>query len=687
MTDSISYRRDIDGLRAVAIIVVLLYHFDVPVFSGGFVGVDIFFTISGYLIGSIVLRQLSERKFSFLDFYARRVRRLFPAALAVIVATICVSHVLLLPIDYREFGQSVVAALLYASNILFYLEAGYFDLASHSKPLLHTWSLSVEEQFYLVFPLLAFLCARHIKWVLAGLIVASLAAAQWYVSVDPSAAFYLYPFRAWEMFLGVGLAALQLSGRRLAPENPTAAALLVGVGVVLLIAPVILFDNATPFPGITALAPCAGAAICIAAGSRPNTLSQAVFGSAPMVFVGRISYSLYLWHWPVLVLYGYSQPDAITPVETGVLLALTFFLAWASWKYIENPFRKAPGAAAVPLRTIGVAVACSALPIVFGFLLHRTDGLPSRLDPETARIAEAASNFLRDWTGCVPEANARVPGVEHCVAGNPDVAPTVVVWGDSHAAAMKVGFMEEAARLDRNALLFWKAGCPPAVGLAKFESVSNAAENASCTSQNQAIMAWLMAHENVEAVVLVGRWSYYTSGTGVGIDGGITVRLASVPQHARLEDQTRTLTDALDATIGMLKSRGIAVYVLEQVPEFENFRSANFARGLMSKTIEPDAIRRSVVISRTLLDARQGRMQDYLERLSSSGDAIVLRTHHRFCDAYECTLLVDGLPAYFDNNHVTALGARKLRDVFDPVLQPRRPPAELSNSVVTTKRT
>lgn len=672
MTEAISYRRDVDGLRAVAILAVLLYHFDVPVFSGGFVGVDIFFTISGYLIGSIVLRQVTEGKFSFAEFYARRVRRLFPAALAMVIATSIAAHLLLLPFDYREFGQSVLASLLYASNVLFYMEAGYFDLSSHSKPLLHTWSLSVEEQFYLVFPLLAWLLVRHIKWVLVVLTVASLAAAQYYVAKDPSAAFYLYPFRAWEMFLGVGLAAYQLSGRKLAPSNALAATSMGLVGIALMVVPVIVYDHATPFPGITALAPCAGAALCIAAGTRSDSLVGKLLSTAPMVFIGQISYSLYLWHWPVMVLYGYSQPDALVWQETLMLMLLTLLLSWASWKYIENPFRKPHGTASRPVRTLAIAAACSIVPIAYGLLLHQTRGLPTRLEPETARIAEAAADFLRDFSGCVPTSNTRLPGVEHCIAGNPDESEgTVVVWGDSHAAAMKVGFVEHAAKLGRDALIFWKAGCPPAIGIEKFESVSNAAENASCTTQNEAVLSWMLKQQNIESVVLVGRWSYYTSGTGVGIDRQNAIRLAALDKTDASVDQAQILTNALDATIRQLASHGVKVYLLEQVPEFVNFRSANFARGLMSKNIEPEVVRRSVVIPRTELDARQGRMEAYLDQLAASGQATVLRTHERFCGEHECNLLVDGLPAYFDNNHVTAMGSRKLQDVFDPVLRPR----------------
>lgn len=676
MSVSLDYRRDIDGLRAIAVLSVVLYHFNVPGFAGGFVGVDIFFTISGYLIGTIVLRQLGQQRFSFTEFYARRIRRLFPAALVMTLTSMVLAHWLLLPQDYKEFGQSVGASLLYASNILFYLKAGYFDAASHSKPLLHTWSLCVEEQFYLVFPALAWLCARWLRGryvaLFATLTVLSLVAAQWYLSRDQSAVFYLYPFRAWEMFLGVALAALQLRGITLVPRQPALAQALVVLGLAMMAAAIFGFDKHTPFPGVSALLPCLGAALVLAIGMRPGALLAPMLMSRPMVFIGQISYSMYLWHWPIFVFYTYSRPDPLSLLESVTLLALTLVMSWASWRYVERPFRESSMALRITApRTLALGAVCSMFPLVFAWTIHKSGGLPSRLDEQTAKVAAATTDFLRDWSGCVPVENARIPGVTHCTVGALDPATRkVVVWGDSHAAALKVGFFDQARAQGRDGIVIWKAGCPPAIGLAKAESVSNAAENESCTDHNRATQAWLREQTTIDSVVLVGRWAYYSTGTGVGLDRDVTVRLSRVPgESGESTDQAALFAEGLRATVRALRSQGIKVYVLEQLPEFEDFRSSSLAKALQSGSVDhAQAVQRVAVMDRSRLEHRQAAVQGVLGQLEASGDAVVLRTHQRFCNAERCNLLVDGVPAYFDNNHITDTTARRIRDVFEPAL-------------------
>lgn len=349
------YRADIDGLRAIAILPVVFFHAGFGFAQGGFVGVDVFFVISGYLITSLVHREMLAGEFSLARFYERRVRRLFPALFAMLSACAVVAAWLLLPQDLRYFGGSLFATTLFSSNIFFWLEAGYFDVAAERKPLLHTWSLAVEEQFYLLFPFFLLLVLRYLPRRLVAVIgavtVVSLLTSEWMLRNSDSAAFYLAPFRAWELGLGASLA---LIAPRTRHDNRYAEAF-AWLGLALISASVAAFSWQTPFPGLHALVPAVGAALVIWSGSRASTHAARILSARPLVFTGLISYSLYLWHWPLLVFARHFAIRELTAAERlGVLLA-SVVLAMASWRYIERPFR---GGATASCRDAG----CSGWP-------------------------------------------------------------------------------------------------------------------------------------------------------------------------------------------------------------------------------------------------------------------------------------------------------------------------------------
>ena len=338
MKPALEYRPDVDGLRAVAVLAVLLYHLGVPPVSGGFVGVDIFFVISGYLITGIILSEAAASRFSFADFYARRVRRLLPALIAAIALTFLLAAVLFAPEDLRRASVSTVAALLGASNISFWAESGYFDVTGILKPLLHTWSLAVELQFYLVWP--AFLLLLHRfgqAFVLAGIIatiIAGTAASIWILQHDPSAAFYLSPFRMHEFAIG---AFVVFAGATRPPSRRWSDVLFVG-GIAAILASIVLFDDLTVFPGYAVLLPTVGTALVLYAAASAR--SAGFLRSWPAVHVGRISYSLYLVHWPLIVFTHYLLNGPLAPLHQFSLIVVSFVLAHLSYRYIEKPFRR-----------------------------------------------------------------------------------------------------------------------------------------------------------------------------------------------------------------------------------------------------------------------------------------------------------------------------------------------------------
>ncbi|MFC3695314.1 acyltransferase family protein, partial [Chenggangzhangella methanolivorans] len=327
------YRPEIDGLRAVAVLSVLLYH-AAGLVPGGFVGVDVFFVISGYVITKTIAADLAAGSFGLWSFYERRIRRIAPALGVTILATAAASAAILLPIDLEAMGKSAIAAALMVSNMLFWGQAGYFDAAAQAKPLLHTWSLGIEEQFYLIFPLLVAglwrFARRAVVPVLAVLAAASFAASIWHLPVDPDDVFYLAPYRFWELLIGALIA--------LRPARALEGSAFAFLGLGLIAGAVLLYDDKTLFPGLAALAPTLGAALAIN-GAREGMAAARLLAARPLVLVGKISYSLYLVHWPLIVLVEYRQDARLDATEAWLVIAVSLVLAWISWHFVEQPFR------------------------------------------------------------------------------------------------------------------------------------------------------------------------------------------------------------------------------------------------------------------------------------------------------------------------------------------------------------
>jgi len=465
------YRPEIDGLRAIAILPVVLYHAGVPAFHGGFVGVDVFFVISGFLITSIILTELDQGSFSLTKFYVRRIRRIFPALFFMLAACYPLAFLMLGPGEMKEFAGSVVSSALFYSNIYFWQQSGYFATAAELKPLLHTWSLAVEEQFYVVFPALAWLTAglatRNRIWLFAAIAVASLGIAQYMVAGQSAAAFFMLHTRFWELLLGaiaaLGLRTLpaqSIAGHGAAPY--LSAVGLIGIGVA-----VTSFDANTPFPGVSALLPCLGATLVLVFAS-PRHWVGALLASRPMVFIGLISYSLYLWHYPLLAFVRH-----MTEKEDAALLGAACVAAVAmaafSWRYVERPIREARGMAVrkafgwaalgmLALSLLGVAGVATG-----GF---QTFYVQYRLDASTRSNYERYHRFTErdhkaaDNGDCVfaattadPEFTARF---ESCARR---YGKGLLIVGDSHSANIH-NALASTGRFKFLATL-WKGGCRP----------------------------------------------------------------------------------------------------------------------------------------------------------------------------------------------------------------------------------
>lgn len=387
------YRADIDGLRAAAVLAVLLYHFDFNVFSGGFTGVDIFFVISGFLITQNIMADLSSGTFSFARFYARRVKRLFPALYATLLLSLLASHLLFTPEHHLQFGKALLASLLSVSNILFWQEAGYFDTAADFKPLLHTWSLAVEEQFYFIWPgLLLLLSKLGRKWLLTFLLLASAASlycAERWLRSDPSGAFFLTPFRLAEFACGAALVWLP------APRRAWLAELLLAVGLLGISWSVFRLSKQSSFPGLYSLVPSLGAALIIWSGQAPRL--GWLLRNRLAVGIGLISYSLYLIHWPLLIFYKYWHYSELTVHERYGLLLLCLILSGLSWRFIEQPFRKGR---LLPQRIFFVLCGLTAaLLLAAGTELLRHEGFPARINSSFAHVQNAEQFHVEQYGG------------------------------------------------------------------------------------------------------------------------------------------------------------------------------------------------------------------------------------------------------------------------------------------------
>ncbi|MDR1920125.1 MAG: acyltransferase, partial [Candidatus Adiutrix sp.] len=443
------YRPEIDGLRSVAVMSVLLYHAGFNFCSGGFVGVDVFFVISGFLITGILLDDLDAGIFSLKNFYERRLRRILPPLFAMSVVVAALAWLYLLPFDFKNYGRSLAAMAAFWANIFFWKQSGYFDAASFAKPLLHTWSLSVEEQFYILFP---FFLRFFYRWVKARLplfllmsFFLSLMVSAVQVEYQPDMAFYWLHSRAWELLAGSLTAvwsrhpdhpALRLTGR-----FPSAFAFL---GLAAMLGPICLYEETTSFPGLAALPPTLGTALIILAhhGGASSSPAGRILASAPFTGLGKISYSLYLWHWPLLAMPRYAADAPLSAGQAAAALAAAFIPAWLSWRFVENPVRRREvfrsRRAVFIAAGVGLVVLAAA-----GRIVRTADGFPGRLPPAARLYAAAAEDSYRS-APAAPYFKTSVDGVGYTVKAWPvgprESPPFFLLWGDSHARMWRAAF-------------------------------------------------------------------------------------------------------------------------------------------------------------------------------------------------------------------------------------------------------
>ncbi|MBZ9851953.1 acyltransferase [Mesorhizobium sp. CA14] len=540
------YRPDIDGLRALAVAAVILFHFELPGFQGGFVGVDVFFVISGYLITRLLTAD--GGRLSLLEFYGRRARRILPAMLVMICFSLVAGWFLLLPGDYAGLARSAVYSTLGLGNYYFLWNTGYFDREAALLPLLHLWSLGVEEQFYLVWPALLLSCARiapgrqlPVAALIAGVALASFSIGLYLVAVDPKEAFYLPFCRAWELALGALLVFAPPIERRVVAETSGL------IGLCLMGASIVWLSPSQPFPGLGALAPALGAALLIWP-RRPSAVST-LLASTPLRSTGKISYSFYLWHWPILVFFRHYAGTAMpTAMETSILIAAAWWAAYLSWLFVEEPIRhlRIPASRTLVAGAVAAVIVCLSANAIF-----EAGGFTGRVskDVEAMRSLDA----MWDWQ-CPQTVNVPELGSSFCAFGAQwrNAAHHAIVWGDSHAEHLAPLFDAVGKRED-TAFFLYRA-CPAAFGDGvhrDFPEQPNYQE--ICASSRKTVRSMLEQREDIDLVVLSSAWTSLSYTDVVADDG-------------RQSDKVLLLRDGLRNLVRDIASPRRRIGIIGQMP-------------------------------------------------------------------------------------------------------------------------
>ncbi len=652
----------IDGLRALAILPVVFFHFNVAHMTGGYVGVDVFFVLSGFLITGLIERQIELGQFSIVGFYERRCRRILPPLFATCFFSVIAAYFLFMPHDYLQFSRVLGGMSFFGSNFILARWTGYFAHPDSSKPLLHTWSLAVEEQFYVFFPLLLVFLSKAFKNRIAAtrtavylLFGVSFGLSIAFLHGSPAKTFYLLHTRAWELLAGAILA-LHLKHVKL--SRPVAEAISV-FGLVTILLCVFLYNRNTPFPGPAALPPCVATVFLLWANIDCDTFVKKILESKPAAGIGLISYGLYLYHWPLLAFTHYYLNHAPSPLLAAGLISLAFVLSIFSYFYIEQPIR-----ARRVLKKNTLFVLSGAGLVAFGLValvgVH-TRGLPQRFDQAVLRYASAKDygGNVHVPTECAATGKKDLQGVEICKFGASTSAhPDFLLWGDSHAGALSSAVEVGARQYKLTGWSIVKSGCPSLIGAARADGFADY----SCPDIARAVLN-IIRRNHIHTVLLVTRWDMYALGWEKGSDE--TTREPFISYRTKGGKRLlrgQAFAAAFMATAQKLQAMGVTVWVVKQVPPQLVYVSSALARAAYFGR-NPKKLQRSYAAIIT----RRRFIDQVMNVAAKQYPLHFIDPVNIFCPQHKtCLISADGQSLYTDNTHLSVFGALWSRQMLDP---------------------
>jgi peptidoglycan/LPS O-acetylase OafA/YrhL len=625
-------------------------------FSGGYVGVDVFFVISGFLITTIIVKEIEADEFSIIKFYERRIRRIYPALYVMLLFATVTAFFLYHPQNLTQISKSIMATIGFVSNILFWTESGYFDAPTTLKPLLHTWSLAVEEQFYIVYPLLMGLIMRHARSWLRG-ILGALALLSFYFSLqvfqqDGSAAFYFMHLRAWELLIG-GLLAVRAFPTNLgAPTRHTLSM----TGLVMIFGSILIYTKETPFPGASALLPTIGSALVIYSGMDGGSIIGKVLSWPPLVFIGKISYSLYLWHWPIIIFGKYYLVEPPNFLQTFMMIAASFLFSSISWLVVEKPFRSKNFLPSPRIFIFGGSVMLTALVISGSIFLGQ--GMPERFSKEELTTFADDSDVWGKQNKCAKTNNVTIVELNRCMLGDRASTPSFIVWGDSHAQALAPAI--DAAAKSENAIGYLAnlGGCPPLLDVYR-------PEDPVCIDFNHNVFRYIESHPEIETVILVGRWAISADGDRYKTEEGPAVTLVDVQSSALPGSNALLFENGLERTVQKLLELDRRVIIVSTVPEIGyDVPSAYF---ILLRTGRD--INKTLAPSTSEYLQRNAVVNDVLKKLRSRYDLEIIDPAEALCDQNICDVVKDRLPLYRDAHHLSTFGALYIANMFTSIFE------------------
>ncbi|MDC1150377.1 acyltransferase family protein [Gammaproteobacteria bacterium] len=639
------YRAEIDGLRALAVIPVIFFHAGFEIFAGGFVGVDVFFVISGYLITLIIINDIEKERFSIINFYERRARRILPALFLIMLTTIPFAWMWMVPTQLNDYSQSLIAVSLFASNILFWRESGYFDAAAEEKPLLHTWSLAVEEQYYLLFPIFLFLVwsfgKNRVFWIIVAIAALSLLISEIGWRKYPSANFYLAPARAWELLAG-SISAFIVQKKGIQKSN-----LLAFIGLFSIIFSIFFYDNSTPFPSLYALVPVAGVFLIVLYGDK-ETLVGRLLSNKILVGVGLISYSAYLWHQPIFAFARIRLLNHPSDLLMIILCLVSIFLAYLSWRYIEKPFRNKN---VVNRKNIFIFS-------LSGILFFSFIGSLGHFGIVESKFKAASFDNWRDDSSCIVLKTTDFNKVKdelkqrcHDSKSNKNY----ILIGDSHAESLSKNLRLMIEKRGGNLITLIHNGCLPVPGTTRYPVQQKCIENKEAY--------WRFIQSKNATVILSSRWRLLLEGPRFnnlegGVEYGDNAVNSVISSDKNIFDYVENFFEE--------SSKKNSIIIVNQIPEAGwnvPYRNARI------KQLHGD--QEDITTSYKVYKDANLRVNDMFNRLIENTEIKVVSTEKLICNTIykeRCLNTINGKSLYRDDDHPSPLYVKLIVEEIENII-------------------